>query len=157
MNLGQIVEFTVLGIPQPQGSMKAFMPKKGKFPIVTSDNTKMKPWRQEISWAALRARGNDTPAGRNVAIRLEASFFFARPKSSKANDKTTKPDLSKLVRCLEDAMTGIIYEDDSQIVEIHCFKGFGQPRVEVRVSEALPFATATKPQPIKDSDLPFAP
>jgi crossover junction endodeoxyribonuclease RusA len=144
MQLGQVIEFTVLGTPRSQGSMKSMLHRRTKQIITMASSPKMKPWRQEISWAALRARGPGEPAGRNVAIRLEASFFFAKPKSSKLNEKTSAPDIDKLLRCCLDAMTGIIYEDDSQIVEIHCFKGFGQPRVEVRVSE---------PQPVKN--LPF--
>ena len=46
-----------------------------------------------------------------------------------------RPDLSKLIRATEDALTGIIYADDAQIVDIHAKKEYGLPeRVEVTIS-----------------------
>lgn len=65
------------------------------------------------------------------AINLVCEFFYDRPKShfgtgrnsgklkeSSPKYKTTMPDLSKLVRCVEDALTGIAWKDDNQVVSI---------------------------------------
>jgi hypothetical protein len=141
------LEFTVYGTPIPQGSTKAFLPKGWTRPIVTADNKKTKPWRQEIAGACLEAMGDKhhpalgntdlMPAGRNVPIRIEVRFFFPRPKSVKALDKTTKPDLDKLIRSALDALTGIAFDDDSQVTEVHACKLFGMPaRMEIRITEA---------------------
>jgi Holliday junction resolvase RusA-like endonuclease len=88
--------------------------------------------------AAQKAIGWGEPAGSNVAIRLTLEFYFRRPKTSKAMDKTTRPDLDKLCRSIGDSLTGVIFEDDSQVTEIHATKLFGEPRVEIRVEECLP-------------------
>jgi len=36
----KVLTFFVPGIPAPQGSMRAFMPKGARFPVVTADNPK---------------------------------------------------------------------------------------------------------------------
>jgi Holliday junction resolvase RusA-like endonuclease len=133
----RVIEFTVLGVPQPQGSMKAFMPKRGKFPIVTNDNAKTKPWRQQVAGTCLAARGQEPMMGREVPVRVEVSFYFPRPKSVKSKAKTTRPDADKLLRLLCDALTGIAFEDDSQVTELHATKQYGEPpRMEVKIGEA---------------------
>jgi Holliday junction resolvase RusA-like endonuclease len=129
------IQFTVLGIPQPQGSMKAFIPKGWARAVLTSDNAKNKPWRQETASCALDAMmGKAVMTG---AVELVADFYFDKPKSKKkAQFKLTKPDVSKLTRSVEDAMTGIVYQDDSQIVSEIVRKHYGSPaRAEIQVRQ----------------------
>jgi crossover junction endodeoxyribonuclease RusA len=133
-----MLNFTVYGLPQPQGSIRAFMPKGWKRPVLTSDNAKVKPWRQEIAGtaAALMERESIRIIQKPFGVRVTAYFYFPKPKSAKKSvtHKTTKPDIDKLARALHDALTGIVYEDDSQIVESRAIKDFGPARVEVFVS-----------------------
>lgn len=134
-----MISFTVYGTPIPQGSTRAFIPKGWSRPIVTSDNKKLKPWRQEMSKAALVAvhEAGASIIPRTAPVQVVANFFFAKPKSAKkaTTDKTTKPDIDKLTRSLLDSLTGIVIEDDSQVVLTCITKGFGLPeRTEVKVS-----------------------
>lgn len=148
-----MIAFTVYGKPQPQGSIRAFMPKGAKHPVLTSDNAKLKPWRQQVSatvWAEMtnkKLRCLD----RSVAVRLSVIFYFAKPKSTKKSviEKTTKPDLSKLIRAVEDGLIGIVYQDDSQIVEYgRCSKQFGIPeRTEVSVAPIFSTSADLEEQP----------
>jgi Holliday junction resolvase RusA-like endonuclease len=127
------ISFTVLGVPQPQGSTRAFIPKGWTRPIITAANAKTKPWRQQIAGMALVARGSRETIDEGP-VYLRADFYFDRPKSVKSPHKTTKPDLDKLLRSLGDALTGILFADDAQIVECEVTKRFGSPaRVEVKV------------------------
>ncbi len=129
--------FIVFGVPVPQGSSKAYIPKGWNRAVITSDNSRLKPWRQMLSLSALDAMHTckspliERPSG----VSVEAHFFFERPKSAKKQvHKTTKPDVDKLVRSLFDSLTGIAFEDDSQVCESIATKAFGSPaRVEVRV------------------------
>lgn len=132
------IQLTVYGDPQPQGSTRAFMRPGMKYPVVTSDNPKNKSWRQEVASQAINSM-----LGRAVftgAIMLTVNFYFERPKSQKkAIYKTTRPDCDKLVRSIADAMTGIVYGDDSQIVQMIARKAFGSPaRAEIQVAEIHP-------------------
>jgi Holliday junction resolvase RusA-like endonuclease len=133
-----VIEFTVYGRPQPQGSSRAFTPKGWKRPVITSDNPKLKSWRQEASIAALTAMRGKEMLVRPTPVFLEATFYFARPASlsKKRILPTVKPDCDKLARGLFDSITGIVFEDDSQVVELLAKKGYGLPeRTEVKVRE----------------------
>jgi crossover junction endodeoxyribonuclease RusA len=129
--------FTVFGTPAPQGSMKAFMPKGGRFPVVTADNSKTKPWRQQVAGTALAeiARTGWEPK-QSGPVFIEASFYFEKPKSAKKSEisKTTKPDLDKCARAILDSLTGIAFKDDAQVTSLLTWKGFGSPaRVEIGI------------------------
>lgn len=129
------VYFTVYGTPKPQGSMKAFTPKGWARPILTSDNAKLKPWRQEIS-ATVIALGL-APFAKHVPVKIELDFYFERPASVSAKKRphmTVKPDGDKLIRAVFDALTGTLLSDDAQVVECRHRKFYGLPeRVEVRI------------------------
>ena len=128
--------------------MRAFTPKGWKRPILTSDNPKLKSWRQEVTLSALQAspatyvclesRLKEILFRRPLAVKLSAVFYMPRPKSrKKAKHYTTRPDLSKLTRSLEDALTGVVWDDDSQVAQYgDVRKEYGEPpRTEVVVEE----------------------
>lgn len=134
---GPLLVFTVFGTPQPQGSSRAFFRPGMKRPVITSANPKNKPWRQEISGTAQHEMGELAPADRATPVRVEAFFYFDKPKSTpkRTKHKTTKPDLDKLARSLLDGLTGIAFEDDSQVTQCWVSKFFGSPaRAEIRVT-----------------------
>lgn len=122
------LRFTVLGKPQPQGSMKAFV-VAGKARL-TSDNAKLRSWRQDVGLAALHARPDGGLfAERHVPVSVHYLFVMAPPaKLPKGRtEPVVKPDASKLIRAAEDAMTGIIYHDDAQITLTTARKVYGLP------------------------------
>jgi Holliday junction resolvase RusA-like endonuclease len=80
------------------------------------------------------------------AVSLDVFFYLPRPKylltPSKAHafiHHTVKPDSSKLVRCVEDALIGVLWLDDSQITDIQAHKRYcyaaEDPRTVVTVRE----------------------
>ncbi len=132
------IRFAVHVRPQPQGSTRTFTPKGWTRPIITTDNKKLKPYREQVSLTALAERQAQgwTMAPRGTAIKATFRFFLARPASlpKKIVYHTKMPDVSKLLRATEDALTGILYEDDSQIVAAHIEKLYGLPeRVEIHL------------------------
>lgn len=132
-----VIAFRVYGAPQPKGSTRAFLPKGSRFPVVTSSNAKMKPWAQEISGAAASiARGVDT-TDRAISVRLD--FYLTRPASAPRRvwAPIRKPDLDKLVRAVLDALTGIAWVDDSQVVSIQTTKRFATPAEPPGVSVSV--------------------
>lgn len=132
--------FTVLGRPQPQGSARGVPVKRkgGKMGIaVTTDNPKLHSWRQDVGYKALQARPGDCITfERDEPLMVTYTFFLAPPKKMpKGRTRpVVKPDVSKLIRGAEDAMTGIVYVDDAQIVTTTAEKQYGLPeRTEVYV------------------------
>lgn len=111
----------IYGPPVAQGSMKGFV-VKGRA-IVTSNNAaKLKPWRQEIAATAL---ANDF-APLEGPVTIMALFYVRRPPSrpKKYREPDKRPDLDKLLRAVLDALTGIAYHDDGQIVEASIQKSY---------------------------------
>jgi Holliday junction resolvase RusA-like endonuclease len=128
--------------PEPQGSVRAFTPKGWKRPVLTSDNKNLKSFRQEVSKAAMSARSaagfGDLVFLKHEPVEVTFTFYFSRPPSipKKRTCHVVKPDLSKLVRAAEDSLTGIIFNDDAQVININARKEYGLPeRVEVEVKE----------------------
>jgi Holliday junction resolvase RusA-like endonuclease len=131
------ISFRVIGEPVPQGSMKGFI--RGGRVALTSDNPKLHHWRDVIGWEA-RQHCTELLTG---AVDLTAQFLLTRPKSCPKSRiyPTVKPDADKLARALFDALTGVVWQDDAQVVSHEISKRYcdpgEQPGVYVKV-EALP-------------------
>lgn len=108
------VNFTVYGLPVPQGSTRAFV-VKGRA-VTTSANTGLKPWRDTVAAAARDAMGQPPLTG---PVRVACVFTLPRPASRRKRDlyPDRKPDLDKLIRGLWDGITGPILVDDAQVCQ----------------------------------------
>lgn len=117
--------------------MKAFYVKSLGRAVLTSDNKKLKPWRQEVSGAA--ADLNIAAFAEHVPLVMRLNFYFDRPASVSAKKRpamTVKPDGDKLVRAIFDSLKGILYHDDAQVVDHRAYKHYGGPeRVEIELWE----------------------
>jgi len=112
------IEITVYGNPAPQGSKKFVGVINGHGMMVESSK-KVKPWRQDVKAAALAARAGAPPIDGPVIARMV--FTMPKPASAPKRKRTypdKKPDLSKLVRSTEDALTEAgIWRDDARVCE----------------------------------------
>ena len=136
--MSRSVTFTVVGIAQPQGSTKAFVPKGWSRAIVTGANPKNKGWRQCVAEQAQTVAA----AGQFLGpVALSIRFSLPRPQSlpKRIVAHLTAPDLDKLVRSVGDALTGVLYRDDAQVIEIRARKvyaGVGTaPQAEITVRD----------------------
>lgn len=141
------VQFTVYGHALPGGSkrpLRAGGKKDGKI-ILVDNNPKTRDWRIEIKIVAAELmKGRDLFAG---PLSLDVTFYRPRPKGhygahgvkkSAPKYPITRPDRTKLLRPLEDALTGVLWRDDSQIVDGNTKKRYGEPaRVEIKVSVVI--------------------
>jgi len=130
------VEFRVMGEPVPQGSTRAFITKSGR-PIITHSNRNVKEWRQRIATEAQAKRPPQWHMGSAILINID--FFMPRPKSlpKKVEKDIKRPDLDKLIRAVLDGLTGIYYDDDSQVIGIFASKEYAgknvAPGVQIRI------------------------
>lgn len=147
------IRFFVPGDCIAQGSKQAFvLPGTRRAVLVDAGKarTHLKPWRMNVAFGAREAlAGRDWDQSR--AIRLDCTFYFARPKGHYGTGKNanvvkdssprahaTKPDRDKLLRAVQDALTGTLYRDDCQVyagntIKLYC--GEGQvPGVQVTVT-----------------------
>jgi Holliday junction resolvase RusA-like endonuclease len=128
----------VHGTPQPAGSKRHV----GGGRIIDS-NPKAGRWKDVVAQAAGEARAG-APLMRGP-IEVRFTFFRARPKAhfttrgelrgSAPEWPTTKPDVLKLARGVEDALTGVVYADDALIVRELLEKHYGETEcvhIEIR-------------------------
>jgi len=97
------------------------------------DPAKCKSFKEAVSWhAKIAVIEKDLKEPLRGAIALSLTFQMGENKKEKFHTK--RPDLDNLAKSVKDALKGIIYHDDSQIVEAHLFKKYGEYliRVEVR-------------------------
>ena len=139
------VVIKVLGEPIPQGSTRAFITKSGR-PIITHSNKNLKQWRQRIATEAQKERPSHWDM--EQAILLGVDFLMPRPKSlpKKVKEDVKRPDLDKLIRAVLDGLTGIFYNDDSQVVQVFAGKRYADK------FEAPGANITVIPTPIRDRD-----
>jgi crossover junction endodeoxyribonuclease RusA len=123
------VSFFVNGKPEPQGSTRAFM-VAGK-PIITSANKNLKDWRTIVQLAAM-AHAHMIEGPVEVVLR----FYLPRPVSlpKKVIHNVKRPDVDKLARSILDALTGVFFKDDSQVVALEAYKGYADPFIGVDIT-----------------------
>lgn len=128
------VFFTVPGVAVPKGSRSMF---RGR----SVESSKRWPeWKERVQGYALEARTKQLPGRRFVdSVQLTTTFLMPRPKRARHPHHIFRPDLDKLVRGICDALTGIIWMDDSQVTVIMAVKRYAKddevPSVLVRVAE----------------------
>lgn len=112
------MKIVVYGTPAPQGSKKFVGLKNGRG-IMVESSKKVKPWREDVKSAAELVRNGAPPIDGPVIVRM----VFTLPKPASAPKRRRlyamrKPDLSKLARSTEDALTDAgVLADDARIIE----------------------------------------
>lgn len=137
------IKFWVPGVPAPGGSKKAFLNSKTGEIVVRDDCDRNSWWRTEVAIEATKVMVGRKP----LAGCLECfyTFYMPRPASHFRGGKNadqlkteappypiTKPDVTKLIRSTEDAMTGIVWRDDAQVAfqqarKCYCHPGGPHP------------------------------
>ncbi|PEK91417.1 RusA family crossover junction endodeoxyribonuclease [Bacillus mycoides] len=140
-----MIKFTVLGEPVAQGRPRASTRKKanGKVEVKMYDPSKSRDFKQYVGLVASQYAPDKLLEG---ALQLEVKVYkpslksFSKKKTLAAEEgllrPTTKPDVDNYVKGVKDALNKIIWNDDSQVVDLKVSKWYSEkPRVEVIVKE----------------------
>lgn len=148
-----MIEFIVQGVPAPGGSKRhvgsySKTTKSGKvvrIPLLVDDCARNGEWREAVAWACREAYKGPPLTG---AVRVFVKFFMPRPEYHYRKVKGQRvlkyeyalaphlkaPDATKLFRSTEDALKGIAWKDDCQVVQQTISKAFHcVPRAEIRI------------------------
>jgi crossover junction endodeoxyribonuclease RusA len=134
------ISFDVLGRPSPQGSKKSI----GNNRFIEASKF-LPAWRNAVKIAAEHAVTVNGWAKVSGPVELEIMFYLDRPSSISATKRPypiVPPDVDKLIRGVGDALTGVVYDDDSQIVRVLAWKVYAdnrEPGAFVRVAELSQF------------------
>jgi Holliday junction resolvase RusA-like endonuclease len=138
-----MIVYSVYG--EPIGKGRPRFAKRGNF-VSTYTPQKTKTYEDEIRLMAKAAMGGSEPLETPVTVAIyirvgiPASFSKQKRKDALANIErpTKKPDIDNIAKCFLDAMNGIVYLDDKQVVSLHITKVYAEtPAVEVMVKEEL--------------------
>jgi Holliday junction resolvase RusA-like endonuclease len=130
------IVISVYGLPKTAGSKRVFLVGKAggpQRPIVTDDSgAKGRDWRATIQHAIAAVYHEPPLTG---PLELTCAFTVPRPRGhigrrgsvrpSAPGYPTTRPDLTKLLRAVEDAATGLLWADDAQVVSQMVSKCYG--------------------------------
>lgn len=139
-----MIRFEVLGTPAPKGSSRPMLNRKTGKAFTFEGGSKVTAEKLTTWDSNVRAAAASVISGGvffvDVAIRVTIVFRLARPAGHWGKGKLAgqllpsapasprgKPDIDKLARSTLDSMTGIIFDDDSRIVELIASKIYATP------------------------------
>jgi Holliday junction resolvase RusA-like endonuclease len=133
-----VYKFKVDGKAIPQGSKKGFVDNFGHVRVVDDNKTELKRWRKTVAEAALATKPGWLPELWDGPIGLSILFVRARKPTEFLADgvtlkaganrwPSTAPDGDKLDRSVWDALTDVLYTNDSRVIEWGGGKRFGGP------------------------------
>lgn len=133
-----MIEFTVYGEPVAQGRPRAST-RNGFVRMYDPKNSK--DFKQYVKLVASEYKPDQLLSG---PLQLDVKVFkpalksFSKKKKLEAEQgllrPISKPDVDNYVKGIKDALNKVIWNDDSQIVDLHVSKYYSEtPRIEVAV------------------------
>lgn len=125
-----MISFVVHTKAAPQGSKRSL----GNGILIESSK-RVKPFRADVREGAMQVWTEDWPM--DAPMRASYAFHFRRPQShftTKGALTKRAPlhatgrnlgDIEKLARAVSDALSGVLFHDDSQVVELRLDKRYG--------------------------------
>lgn len=144
-----MISFTVPGVPQVQGNHRV-----SRTGYTYDTNKKLAPWRHKVALIAKQAMNRQRAEPLTGPVHLDLEFAMPRTKAMKTDPPppmTQRPDSSKLQRAIEDALTGIVYQDDSQITHLtvhkrrHLLTETPHARITITPAESTPTTRSANP------------
>ena len=129
----------------PVGKQRARYAKRGNH-VMAYTPDKTRNYESLIKEAAIEAMGSSEPLETPVTLYLYIRAPIPKSLSKKRIEACLnglekpikKPDASNVLKSVEDAMNGVVYKDDSQIVNIHVSKVYSSVSgIDVCIKECL--------------------
>lgn len=135
-----MIRMVILGEPVAQHRPR--ITTVGKFPRMykTASDTN---YREKLYWEAKQL--NMKPIARPAQLMVNLQIYRVIPKSfsqvktraalAETLRPTTKPDIDNYIKQVLDALNGLVWEDDAQVVTIRAGKFYNEkPRLEIEIS-----------------------
>ena len=129
-------KFEVMGTPVAKGR-----PRVTKWGAYTPEKTVN--YENLVQFSYLQEHKDKKPM--EDYLKVEVAFYMPIPKSTNKKNRSLmigwklrpdkKPDIDNMIKSITDALNGICYVDDKQVVEIHAYKFYSEePKAVVMVS-----------------------
>jgi Holliday junction resolvase RusA-like endonuclease len=129
----------------PVGKQRARYVKRGNF-VQAYTPEKTRTYEALIKEAAIVAMGSseplETPVSLYLYIRVPIPKSCIKKRLEAINNGSEKPikkpDASNILKSVEDGMNGVVYHDDSQIINLHVTKVYSSlSGVDICVKECI--------------------
>lgn len=135
-----MIEFTVYGEPVAQGRPRATT--RNGF-VQLYDPEKSRDYKDYVRLAAAKhapPKLLEGPLAVMVIAYRSIPKSFSKKKAAAAESgvlyPTTKPDADNYLKGVKDALKGIMWVDDSQVVDVYTRKRYSfRPRIEVKIRQ----------------------
>jgi Holliday junction resolvase RusA-like endonuclease len=137
----EVLDARVFGLPVAQGRPRAYKTPAGQVRVFDPANAR--DWKRTVQ-AQVLTQKPPAPVEGPLAVALQ--FFLPRPPSLPKRERfpAKRPDAENLAKAVLDAMQGVVYRDDGQIVRLSIAKDYGPaPGVVIHVERVVAF----EPQP----------
>lgn len=147
------VAFSVVGVPQTMGSAKTVPTRANwrsipgvRWKVVRDGDQAIADWQKKIKTVAQAEMWEEEPMTGPLVVQM--TFALPRPQGHFGTGRNAgvvragaaefpdvqKNDLDKLLRAACDPLSDVVYVDDGQIVNLHGWKRYGKPGVQITVS-----------------------
>jgi len=126
----QLIKFRIVGVPAAKGRPRVCM--RGRYPVVFNPR-KTSEWEKFARLQSIPYRPKEIFT---TALRFVMIFLLPRPKNlpKKHTKHIKRPDLDNLIKAILDALQGVFYKDDSQIVTVIASKIYSNKVYGVEIS-----------------------
>ena len=136
-----MISFTIPGEPVAKGRARSFI-RAGHVAHYTPEKTAR--YENLVKLAAQQAMLKAPPIDGPVSLTVRAFMGIAPSWSQKKQRAaalgevmpTKRPDLDNIVKAIKDGCNGVVWRDDSQVVDLTASKRYGQPSIEIRIEVA---------------------
>lgn len=136
-----MIRFTVPGRPVPAVRMT----RRSKH--VNPQAQRYLAYKTEVGWAARAVMGSRQPLPDLVVVTLRFWICQGEHGYVRGGRRRTTADTDNLVKAALDGCNAIVWEDDTQVAEIHAFRiaaeRANEQRAEIEVDVVAPTASAT--------------
>jgi len=143
--MSDVIDFEVTGLPIPQGSLRAMVNPKTHKAVVPQADQRLLTYRADLRTGGQRAMHERWLPLMAWAVSMDVTFVLPRPALHylPVNRRRAEPelradapvfpmgtpDIDKLCRSVLDALTGIVFADDAQVVRLHASKVYADEPV----------------------------
>jgi len=133
-----VIKFEIPGKPQGKARARTFYnPRLKRVQSITPEQTVC--YENLIKMCFLQAKPKDFEMYQD-GVHIEVKAYYRKAKGNKMLHPCLKVDVDNLVKVICDALNGLAYKDDKQVVGLVVNKVWGEPEgVIVTIGEVDPF------------------